>query len=441
MGASFTNCHARTSDKPSCVKALEGLIHSRALITDAKNGWITAYDETSESQDIEELRRLGQGISAKLKTAVFCFLVHDSDIFVYLLYDKGKFVDQFDSRPDYFGPVTEEHRKEWAGNFNRLVKLARRGTTVEKIRKVLETHQIVEEDRAAQFAGLMGIEQRRAREGFKYARETKNNYQLVYGLAHSARDAELIEAVSKRDASAVQALLGKGVSPNQADKLGFSLLVCAIRTGAMEVAEALVAAGADVLAEGKSKGDALWIASAEGHGRILEALLSKAKGDARLQRSLDVALASAVLGGHLEIIRLLLDSGADVNRRDEAGQTPLMFASIRGLEGTWEMQTKQKYPQRQDRPKTEWPRVVETLLKAGANPNLQTKDGMSALMGAAARGHHEICSLLVRFGADVNLKHSKGLTALSIANAAGQQSIAEFLRSVADSRPGTPVKE
>jgi len=441
MGAFFTNCHVRASNKSACINALGGLVHSRAMVTEPENGWITVYDETSESQDIEELRRLGKGISAKLKTSVFCFLVHDSDIFVYLLYNNGKLVDQFDSHPDYFGPVTDKHRKRWAGNFDRLVKLAKQGTTAGKIGKVLTKPQIVEEERAAEFADLMGIDQRRAREGFKYAQETKNDYQFVYGRAYSVRDAELLEAVSKRDALAVRALLDKGVSPNQTDRFGYSILVGAIRIGAIEIAESLVAAGADVLAEGKMKGDALWIASAEGHLKMLELLLSKAKGDGRLQRSLDVAFGWAVLGGHLEIIRLLLDSGANVNRRDESGQSPLMFACIRGHEGVWEVHTKKQYPQRQDRPKSDWPKVVETLLKAGANPNFQTKDGMSALMTAAAQGQHEICSLLVSCGADVNLKNSMGLTALAIASAAGHHSIEGLLRSVAESPPSTAKEE
>lgn len=441
MGAFFTNCHVRTSDKSLCVKALQGTIHSRALISESKNGWITVYDESSESQDIEELRRLGQGISAGLKTAVFCFLVHDSDIFVYLLYDKGEFVDQFDSRPDYFGPVTDEHRREWAGNFGRLVKFAARGTTAEKIRKVLAKPQVVEEERAAQFAALVGIDQSRARLGFKYAQETKNDFQIVHARGYKANDAKLVQAVYKRDVSAVRDLLSKGASPNQTDKFGYPLVVSAISSGALEVAESLVAAGADVFAEGKLTGDAFWIASADGHRKILELLLSKAKGDERLRRSLEVALKWAVLGGHLESINLLLDSGADVNGTDETGQTPLMLACIRGLEGAWEIHTKQQYPQRKDLPKSDWPKVVEALLKAGANPNRQTKNGISALMAAAARGHLEICSLLLRCGADVNLKHSKGLTALSIANAAGQESIVKLLRSAVDGGLGSVVKE
>jgi ankyrin repeat protein len=430
VGASYTNYHVRTSDKAACTKALRALIHSRALITEPKNGWITVYDETSESQDIEELRRLGKALSSKLKTAVFCFLVHDSDIFLYLLYERGKSVDQFDSRPDYFGPVSEEHRKEWAGHFERLIKFAPRGTTVAKINEVMEKHQIVEEFRAGDFASLMSIDSGRAQEGFKYAQEASHGYEIIHARGYSTADAGLVEAVAKRDLSTVRALLEKGVSPNQTGRLDEPLLVSAIRFGQVEVAESLVAAGADVFARGgQLGGDSIWIASAEGHAKILELLLSKAKGDERLQRSLDVAFASAVAGGHLEAIRLLLDAGADANKCDEKGNTMLLVACLRGLEGIWELQMKRPFPEQPGRPKTDWPKVVEALLKAGANPNFQTKEGVSALMAAASRGLREVCIVLINSGADPNLKTTTGLTAAAIAKTAGHHSLEALLRT------------
>jgi ankyrin repeat protein len=432
LGAFLTNYHVRSTSKAACAKALVSLIRSRAMVTDPKNGWITIYDETSESQDLAELRRLAKNLSSKLKTSVFSFMVHDSDIFVYLLYDKGTFVDQYDSRPDYFGPVTDQHRKAWVGHFNKLVKFATSKTTPERISKVMGEPQIVEEERAARLADLLGIDPVRAREGFKYARKANHNYELVCGRKHSARDAELIEAVSNRDASAVRTLLENGASPNQFDPLGYTLLVGAISRGATEIAESLIVAGADVLAQGKLQGDALWIASADGHLKILEALLSKARGDARLPKSLEAALRAAVLNGQIDAVPLLLHAGADLDRLDEGGQSLLILASLRGLEGFWEIQTKKAFPKRPGTPGKDWPKLVELLLKSGANPDFQTGDGTSALMVAAARGNLEICSVLVRAGADVNLKHQKGSTALALARAGGHRAIAELLEAASD---------
>jgi ankyrin repeat protein len=402
------------------------------MLTNPQNGWITIYDETSESQDLAELRRLGKNLSSKLKTSVFCFMVHDSDIFVYLLYDKGAFIDQYDSRPDYFGPVTDQHRKEWAGHFKKLVKFASSKTTLERVAKVMGEPQIVEEERAAGLGDLLGIDPERARECFKYARKANRNYEMVIGRKHSARDTELIEAVSNRDASAVRTLLENGASPNQFEPLGHTLLVGAISRGATEVAESLIVAGADVLAQGKLQGDALWIASADGHHKILETLLSKARGDARLPKSLEVALREAVLNGQVDAVPLLLHAGADVNRLDEGGQSLLMLASLRGLEGFWEIQTKKAFLKRPGTPAKDWPKLVELLLKSGANPDFQLKDGTSALMVAAARGNLEICRVLVKAGADLNLKHQKGSTALALARAGGHHAILELLEAASN---------
>lgn len=402
------------------------------MITNPQNGWITVYDEASEPQDIKELGRLAKGLSSKLKSAVFSFMVHDSDIFVYLLYENGKLIDQFDSNPDYFGPVTNAHRKKWIGHSEKLLKYALRGTTAETIKKLLAKPQLVEDERAVEFAQLFGIDQHRSRLGFKYAKEESSDYEIIYGRKHSARDAELAEAVSKHDLAKAKNLLNAGISPDSKDELGIPLLVSAIRYGALDIAEALVLAGADVFAEGKLKGDALWIAAAEGHLKILELLLNKARGDDRLPASIGVAFASAVLGGHLEIIHLLLDAGADPNRQDEKGNSPLMFASVRGLEGEYERRTGRPHSKRPDQPKTEWPKIVALLLLAGANPNQQTNEGVTALMGAAARGLSEICNSLVRGGADVNQRTVNGLTAAALAKAAGHDSIVQLLHAPND---------
>ncbi len=173
---------------------------------------------------------------------------------------------------------------------------------------------------------------------------------------------------------------------------------------------------------------------------MLEKLLSKARGDDRLPKSLDVALRASTLGGHADLIPLLLAAGADINSRDESGQTALMFAAIRGLEGAWEIQTKKEYPVRPGHLKTDWPRIVYSLVGAGADLNLQTKDGLTALMAAAARGNVETCRLLVDSGADVELKHTNGMKALALANVAGHQAIAELLHPRASSGPGIEKK-
>ena len=49
---------------------------------------------------------------------VFSFHIHDGDLWMYVLYDKGEVVDQFNPIPDYWKKLKEEKRAKWRGNAN-----------------------------------------------------------------------------------------------------------------------------------------------------------------------------------------------------------------------------------------------------------------------------------------------------------------------------------
>ena len=89
-------------------------------------------------------------------------------------------------------------------------------------------------------------------------------------------------------------------------------------------------------------------------------------------------------GLHLEVARLLLGKGADVNAAAEGGYTPLHVAS--GL-GHLEM--------------------AELLLSQGANPNAKDRRG-PPLMAAVVQGHLDVVRLLLRHGADVDAEGELG---------------------------------
>jgi ankyrin repeat protein len=79
----------------------------------------------------------------------------------------------------------------------------------------------------------------------------------------------------------------------------------------------------------------------------------------------------AAKGGHVEVLRFLLDSRAEVNARTRAGVTPLHFAAAMGhLE------------------------AVRFLLERGADESLEDRFGVTALDGAEEGGHLELVELL-----------------------------------------------
>jgi hypothetical protein len=119
------------------------------------------------------------------------------------------------------------------------------------------------------------------------------------------------------------------------------------------------------------------------------------------------ALWMAAEEGHTEIVRLLLERGADANTKEDiSGFTALMSASVNGH--------------------TE---IVALLLEKGADLNAKaTSNGTTALIMAAEEGHMEVVKLLLSKNADVKVKRTTdGVTALSAASRKGHMETVELL--------------
>jgi ankyrin repeat protein len=106
---------------------------------------------------------------------------------------------------------------------------------------------------------------------------------------------------------------------------------------------------------------------------------------------------AAVKAGNAAALRLLLDTGADVDARDEHGQTALMNAARDGH--------------------TE---VVRLLVERGADLDHTAKYNLSAIMLAVINGRDAIVGVLADAGADLAIKGTgapgfAGKTALDLA--------------------------
>ncbi len=88
---------------------------------------------------------------------------------------------------------------------------------------------------------------------------------------------------------------------------------------------------------------------------------------------------------NVEIVRLLLDRGADVNSKDQDGVTPLMC--VRDV------------------------KIAELLISRGADVKAKSKDGRTALSRQSAY-NDALTVLLIEHGADVNCKDEYGRTML-----------------------------
>ena len=87
--------------------------NDNCCIIDEANGNTTIFypDGYLEWDDSSEF------ISRELNATVFSLHIHDGDLWMYLLYNNGKVVDQFNPVPDYWDEnITNEEIESWKGN-------------------------------------------------------------------------------------------------------------------------------------------------------------------------------------------------------------------------------------------------------------------------------------------------------------------------------------
>ncbi len=115
---------------------------------------------------------------------------------------------------------------------------------------------------------------------------------------------------------------------------------------------------------------------------------------------IDKALTLAIEGGHTEIVKILIEKGANI----EEGKTLLEVASRNGYK-----------------------EIVELLIEKGVNINKSNNDECDALMLASSRGHIKVVELLIEKGYDVNRRDCEGNNALLLAILSKKTEIAKTL--------------
>jgi len=115
-------------------------------------------------------------------------------------------------------------------------------------------------------------------------------------------------------------------------------------------------------------------------------------------------LYRAIEAGQESFVRELLTNGHDANELAEYEWTPLLIACAQG-----------------------YPRIVEMLLDAGANPDIANINRITPLMYTARYGNTKICELLLEFRAALDKQDVYGMTVLMVASSNSHLPIIELL--------------
>lgn len=148
-------------------------------------------------------------------------------------------------------------------------------------------------------------------------------------------DRALIEATARNDVETARRLIAAGANVNAQDENRDSAFLLAGARGRLEILKLTLAAGADLKSMNRYGGTALIPACHYGHIDTVRELLKTTIDVDHVNRLGWTALLETVILGdggpvHVEIARLLVARGANINLADNQGTTPLAHARQRG---------------------------------------------------------------------------------------------------------------
>ncbi|TYZ68194.1 hypothetical protein PybrP1_009874 [[Pythium] brassicae (nom. inval.)] len=214
---------------------------------------------------------------------------------------------------------------------------------------------------------------------------------------------------------AIELLVAHGADVNARGNAWETPLFLAIEHTSTDMAELLLRLGADLSQPvGAYRHSAIHVMAASGRLELLQ-LVRRVRGDvatfgARNRHEGYTPLHAAAWSGHAHVAQFLLETlgeaaTVDIDAESRYDETPLTFAAKLGFLD-----------------------VVRVLVSRGADVNsVDTGGSLSALFGAAESGNFAVVQYLCEHGADVLWRRFDGVSALCVAAREGCADIVEYL--------------
>lgn len=216
--------------------------------------------------------------------------------------------------------------------------------------------------------------------------------------------------VENNNISAVEKLMKKGANPNIYKAI--SPLHMAAHRGDETMIEMLIGSGANINSQDQVGNSPIHNAANLGSPQTLSALLRLgASANSSSPQHSATPLMLLAQGGpideaqSLEMLRILLDAGAELNATDRRGFTAVHMAAFMGHDA-----------------------MLDALIGAGADVNLHAKDGSTALHFAAMGNQKRTAKYLLGIGFPKELKNASGETAFELAKKHKHNNVLPYLK-------------
>ena len=214
----------------------------------------------------------------------------------------------------------------------------------------------------------------------KYIKYSLLSIVLYGNISFAGSYDDFFTAIRNDDVNTVKNLIQRGFDPNTPDPKGQNALYLALREPSLKVAKLLIdTPKIDLDAKNAVDESPLMMAALKGHTELVQLLINKG---ADINKTGWTPLHYAASFGHLQIMQMLLDAHAYLDAESPNGSTPLMMAAQYGT-----------------------PSAVKLLLEAGADPLIKNQLGLTAIDFAQTVQRPESAEIIAAF---VRAKQPKG---------------------------------